>query len=402
MRIFAGPMRPDTRWQPVPAGPSSGSVLNQGSTISASPGKCRRVRLRTSTCRRCVEICPDDAIALDPGPRFSDSCTGCGLCVRACPTEVFESELYPDEYLLDQAMLHLDSSQARGERRRLSIRCERAENPVTGAVRVRCLGTVGENVLFGAALAGFEEVTLIRGNCERCHLKPAEELVRRSVGRARTLARGAGLGETYFSTLEREKETNAPVGRRKMFADIADRVRSGGRAVSPDVGRSSQKSVPRGPGPNRDDGAGGSPARRFLRTLLRGESWEGVCPVAFDSESPWARVTVDGDGCTACGTCVAVCPTGAIEIVEEGENRVLLFRPSACVNCSLCREACVEEVIEYSDEIRITDILQDQAEVIATIKPAWCVFCGDVIAVGSGELCVTCERRQVSPAHLRV
>jgi ferredoxin len=394
-------MRPGTRRQPVTAGPSSWSVLNQGSTISVSPGKCRRVRLRTSTCRRCVEICPDDAITLDPGPQISDTCTECGLCVRACPTEVFESALYRDEYLLDQAISHLDNSPARGGPKMLSIRCERADSPIAGAVRVSCLGTVGKNVLFGAALAGFNEVTLIRGSCSRCHLKPAEDLVRDSIRRAGALARGAGLGEISFVTVKREKVTRAPVGRREMFADIADRVRTGVRAVSPGGEGSFREQVSREPGLRRDDGAGGSPGRTFLRTLLRGESWEGACPTAFDNESPWARVTVDEDGCTACGICVSVCPTDAIEITERGENQVLLLRPSACTNCSLCREACIEGVLDYSNEIRIADILQDQAEVIATIKPAWCAICGDVIPAGMGETCLTCERRQVSAAHLK-
>jgi len=314
---------------------------------------------------------------------------------------VFENELYPDEYLLDLAISHLDNGREGGESRRLSIRCARAENPVTGAVRVGCLGTVGENALFGAVLAGFEEVTLIRGDCESCHLKPAEELVRGSIGRARALARGAGLGDASFSMVQRQKEKRSPVGRRKMFANIVDRVKTGARTISTDGGRGYRRRVPPGPGPNRNDGAGGSPARGFLQTLLRDKSWEGVGPVAFDSESPWARLIIDGDGCTACGTCVAVCPTDAIELVEEGENRVLTFRPSACTSCSLCREACIEEVIDYSAEIRITDILQNQAEVIATIEPAWCTFCGDVIPAGTEELCLTCERRQVSPAHLK-
>ena len=390
-------MRRDPRWTPVTTGPS----IFQGSTISVSPGKCQRVQLRTSPCQRCVETCPDDAITLDPGPQISDTCTECGLCVRACPTEVFESELYRDEHLLDQAITHLDRCQGDGERRRLSIRCERADSPVEGAVRVSCLGTVGENFLFGAALAGFDEVTLIRGSCARCHLKPAEDLMGGSVRRARALATGAGLGEISFATVEREKVARAPVGRREMFADIADRVKTGAQAVSPGGEGSFRERVPGASGLNRDDGAGGSPARRFLRTLLHSESWEGACPVAFDSESPWARVTVDEDGCTACGTCVSVCPTDAIEIVEEGENLVLLFRPSACTNCSLCREACIEEVIDYEDEIRIADILQDQAEVIATIMPAWCAICGDVIPAGMGEMCLTCERRQVSAAHLK-
>jgi len=321
--------------------------------------------------------------------------------VRACPTEVFESEVHADEYLLDQAISHLDRGKARGERMSLSIRCERAEKSIAGSLRVSCLGTIGENVLFGAALAGYDDVTLIRGSCADCHLKPAEDLVRRSVRRAGALARGAGRGEVSFSTVEREKVARVPVGRREMFAEVVDRVRTGARAVSPGCGGGLLEKIRDEPRFNRDDGAGGSPGRRLLRALLRSESWVGACPVSFDCESPWARVSVDEDGCTACGICASVCPTDAIEIVEEGESRVLFFKPSACTNCSLCREACIEEVLDYEDEIWIADILQDEVDVIATIKPIWCAICGDLIPAGTGEMCPTCERRQVSAAHLK-
>ena len=401
MRTFAGRIAQGPRWELGEGVQTSGFALTQDSSVSVSPGKCQRVRLRTSTCQRCTEACPDDAISLVPGPQISDACTGCGLCVRACPTEVFESELCADERLLDQAISHLDRGTTRGDRTSLSIRCERAEKSITGSLRVSCLGTVGENVLFGAALAGYDDVTLIRGNCAQCHLMPAEELVRRSVRRAGALARGAGLGDVSFSTMEREKVTRAPVGRREMFADVVDRVRSGARAVSPGGGGSFLEKIRNDPRFIRDDGAGGSPTRRVLRTLLRSESWEGTCPVVFDRESPWARVSVDEDGCTACGTCVSVCPTDAIEMTEEGENRVLLFKPSACANCSLCREACIEEVLDYEEVIWIADILQDEVDVIATIKPTWCALCGDLIPDGTGEMCPTCERRQVSAAHLK-
>jgi len=321
--------------------------------------------------------------------------------VRACPTEVFENELYPDEYLLDQAISHLDRSLGTAELRRLTIRCKRAEGPIAGAVAVSCLGTVGENVLFGAAIAGFDEVTLIRGSCAGCHLRPAEDLIRVSVRRARALATAAGLGEISFVTVEREKTTRAPVGRREMFAGLANRVRSGARAISPGGEFRFRENGARAFGLNRDDGAGGSPGRKFLRTVLRSGNWTGDCTVAYDSRLPWARVSVDEDGCTACGACVSVCPTGAFEIVKEGENRFLTFRPSACTNCSLCQEACIEKVIDYEDEVWIADIMQDRAEVIATIKPAWCAICGDVMPANTGKTCVTCERRQVSAKHLR-
>jgi ferredoxin len=392
---------PESALGAVTSGVRSRLALNQGSGISSSPGLCQRVRFRKSTCRSCVEICPEKAISLDPGPRISDLCSGCGLCVRACPTEVFESELYPDGYFLNRVTSLLDSDEVTGDERKLSIYCRRAESPSTDAVGVPCLGAVGENVLFGAALTGFKEVILIRGSCERCHLKPAEHLMQSSIRRARALALGTGLDEVSFTTMEREKERRTPFGRRKMLTGIANHVRTSARTIASEDGTNEGERLPMGPGLNGDKGAGGSPGRMLLRRLLRDGRWEGTRPVAYDRELPWARMHVDEDRCTACGTCAAVCPRDAIRVESKGESTILSFKPSACTNCSLCRDACAEDAIGFEAEVWIADILQEEAEVIATIASRWCTICGDVISAGIGEVCPTCERRHVSAAHLK-
>jgi ferredoxin len=392
---------PETAFESVTSGVRSRLAQTQGPGVSVSPELCQKVRFPKSTCRRCVEICPEKAISLDPGPQISDLCSGCDLCVRACPTEVFESELYPDGYLLDRVASLLDSHEGTGNGRKLSIYCQRAERPSTGAVGVPCLGIVGENVLFGAALAGFEEVILIRGSCERCHLKPAENLIRSSTRRARALARGTGLGEVSFTTEEREKERYTPVGRREMLEGITNRLRTSARTIASEEGTRVREREQTEPGLNRDSGAGGSPRRTLLRSLLHNWQWEGAHPVSYDRELPWARMRVDEDRCTACGTCAAVCPTSAVHTAWEGESYILSFKSSACTNCSLCRDACAEEAIDFEAEFWIADIFQDEPEVVATIRSGWCTICGDVSPVGTGEVCPTCERRQVSAAHLK-
>jgi ferredoxin len=391
----------ETATEPVTSVVPSRSAVAQGTGISSSPGLCQRVRFRKSTCRRCVEVCPETAISLDPGPRISDRCSGCGLCVRACPTEVFENELYPDRYFLDRVRTSLAGREGTGNERELSIHCQRTERPSTNAVGVPCLGIIGENVLFGAALAGFEEVILIRGKCERCRLKPAEQLFRAAIRRAGVLATGAGSCDVSFTTVEREKEKHPPVGRREMLTGFAKRVRTGARTIASEEGAGGRENLPIQPWPERDRGAGGSPGRTVLRSLLRDGGWQDARPVAYDRELPWARMRVDEDRCTACETCVAVCPTGAVRAALEGDNWTLSFRSSACTNCSLCRDACADDAITFDAEFWIADILQDEPEVVATIRSGWCTICGDVIPAGMAEVCPTCERRQVSAAHLK-
>jgi electron transport complex protein RnfB len=42
----------------------------------------------------CIEICPQDAISLDPGKNVAvvnpEKCIGCGLCVTECPQDIIE------------------------------------------------------------------------------------------------------------------------------------------------------------------------------------------------------------------------------------------------------------------------------------------------------------------------
>ena len=54
------------------------------------------------------------------------------------------------------------------------------------------------------------------------------------------------------------------------------------------------------------------------------------------------RVWIDVARCTGCGACVAVCPTGAIALVD-GRARI---DEEACTGCGACVDACSEGAIQ--------------------------------------------------------
>ncbi|ALB62687.1 polyferredoxin [Cronobacter condimenti 1330] len=61
----------------------------------APPGvgaRCARKRLRRSRCDRCITRCPTGALALHDGviTLARDRCTGCGICLFACPADALE------------------------------------------------------------------------------------------------------------------------------------------------------------------------------------------------------------------------------------------------------------------------------------------------------------------------
>lgn len=53
---------------------------------------------------------------------------------------------------------------------------------------------------------------------------------------------------------------------------------------------------------------------------------------------------VDKVKCTACGSCVEVCPVEAITLEE-----VAVINPDLCIDCGVCVDECPEGAISLGD-----------------------------------------------------
>lgn len=51
---------------------------------------------------------------------------------------------------------------------------------------------------------------------------------------------------------------------------------------------------------------------------------------------------IDERRCTGCGNCEALCPTQAVQVVND---RAVIVRPEACVYCDVCETFCPEGAI---------------------------------------------------------
>ena len=52
---------------------------------------------------------------------------------------------------------------------------------------------------------------------------------------------------------------------------------------------------------------------------------------------------IDTDICTGCGDCVAVCPTGALAIVE---GKAVMAHPELCIYDGECEPVCIVGAIQ--------------------------------------------------------
>lgn len=110
----------------------------------------------------------------------------------------------------------------------------------------------------------------------------------------------------------------------------------------------------------------------------------------------WKKMAVDQAGCTACGTCVVVCPTGALTQTREGSQSVRTFDSSRCTRCLLRQEACPREVIAFAKNCRWSDLLVAKPQEVARIDLKSCRVCGQPVTPAEGDgICVTCNKRQM-------
>lgn len=56
---------------------------------------------------------------------------------------------------------------------------------------------------------------------------------------------------------------------------------------------------------------------------------------------------VDKEKCIGCGTCIAICPVGAISFGDDGKA---VINKEICVHCGACKNSCPVEAIDEDEE----------------------------------------------------
>ncbi|MBI2874269.1 MAG: 4Fe-4S binding protein [Firmicutes bacterium] len=305
-------------------------------------GLCRA----SEGCTLCVGACPWQALEVDGEWRLEKSrCRSCGLCVSACPRDAISLPGYTHQQLAARLGTLLDKEVGEIWPRGIVFLCQRLASSLKGLthkgsgypaewlpVEVPCLGMVNPAWFFWGLSRGAAAVAAV------CSDYPCpfgrEEAVRGKVAYARELlARLGGLEDAITGLAT--ADGSAFKGELR-FLPVEKRRSEVPRTVRQDL--VSFRSLPAPDFTTKAAAEVFLGAARELRKSPRSTVSFGVS--VAHPHSPFGVVRVEREGCTACGLCARVCPSGALMLDRKNDHLDLTFNHALCVACGACLPVC--------------------------------------------------------------
>jgi len=336
---------------------------------------CVRTSAVSSTCVKCVDICPTNAIELSPHlPAFMpQDCVECGGCVGVCPTSAFSLSTFSA----------------------INFAFEQFEAPslISCKTNVPCLAIFGAEDMLSLALGGNLGVMMDIGHCGGCDI--AEKLypqILSNVQEANFLL--TAMGKPAIELVDKKEEPKALQGsksRREFLenikpANLALQKAKFDSAVSSDelktfgldtstISKIKNKQIP--------------DKRKLLFAILKREKEPlSTDTISGENISFISQKYIDSS-CTNCQMCYRICPTGALGAASNLSQ--INFDAMLCVKCHLCHDVCLESSIHLQPTFELKEFFAPTQRVLASFNIKRCNECGNHFTY-SGEGEVICKR----------
>jgi len=327
------------------------------------PDICAHGARGITGCRRCLDVCPADALST-AGERISVEahlCQGMGSCSSACPTGAL-SYAYPNRVNTLNGL------------RRVLAEFRKQGEPIADVV---FFGGEANAPSLSNCLQHLPDHVIPWKSEEVGNTGPEVWLSAIAYGaRSITVVTVPETPQSVLASADRQvREVNAVLTGLGWPSETVRVI-----AVEEDA-------VPNwtNPGANQDVLAAFKPATyagiENKRTVLRAaidhlvaQAGDAPAEISLPAGTPFGEVHVDTEKCTLCMGCVAVCPAGAI--LDNKDRPCLSFIEWNCVQCGLCENTCPEKAISLNARLLTDSNIRMARRVLNEEEPFKCLGCG--------------------------
>jgi ferredoxin len=344
-----------------------------------------------SECQECATVCPVDAIQVGKPPQFeAQKCLNCLACLPVCTAGAFRG---------DDAILDLLQCAARLETHAVELICEHHPSPQIGlrdfgtAIQVKgCLAGIGVGGYLALVALGKNAAIARTDACGDCTLGSLLIQIETQIAAVQKIL-SAWMIDPVPSTLgtiehqamvERPfwQAANPPISRRELF-QMATRM---GQLAAARVLSTDHPSTGKHPPRER---------QRLINAIahLPGLPAENAEPPLEGLGFAMLSISVR---CTACGACARVCPSGALQFYNDGDQHFrLTFQAWSCIACGACTRLCEPNAIEMRNSATFHQLFGDEAtQLLISGDLARCQHCQTLFAARPDtQLCSLCEFR---------
>ena len=358
---------------------------SQLTEITVASDRCVDVSCKTKKiCSICQDNCTVDAINIGERVEIDwNKCIKCGICASVCPTEVFKIQAPSDNKILR-------SIAGSSKDENIIIECDfvnkafqgKEKRPRTSGrkIIVHCIGRFSETFLLLSTLSGGDKVEYV-GCTSDCSFSIGKEVIDKMWWRT----------ENLFKIFEKKPIEN------KEYIHSNNKDQSGRRKLLRETGFQTIELLLS----QKDQSTGLSniniktpPQRAELLQLIGMYSPPTI--LIDRKEMPFSNIKLSPEKCRLSGICASVCPTDALQFLENYQGKELSFKMGLCVGCEACVYICPEEALEINKEIDL-GLLSSPRQTIMNLKYQLCTSCGKQFSVKTGydsSICKSCIKSQ--------
>lgn len=337
-------------------------------------GHCVRVSAKASTCTKCEEICPINAITYhDNIPQVNDACIDCGGCVGVCPSEAIALK---DFDTLDFIFNHIESD----------------DNLISCKKNIPCLATLSVENLISLALLT-EETVLDLGHCASCDIAiPLASEIEKNIQECNSflahIDSDKRIQAAHIAYQEPNREEEEPnrrdflknfslkgaVKSKVEFEKAIQEEQPFGVSIK-DSANIREKSIPN--------------KRKLLFMALKRVDKPEKYQTFMHEEISFTSQKHINDSCDNCSLCYRVCPTGALQ--SNKRQTKIDFDSLMCIKCALCHDVCETDAITLTPYNTQT-IFEPKVEELINFKVIRCDECANYFTYFGGEkMCPRCK-----------